>query len=250
MATGTNAIATERNVANKVGKSSSSNRGCTKTKAIEIGGSRIKTNSLSGYSDNQLVKYSDIQTVTKYSGQPGTATINVYSDILMNSTLKSYSADQITITIEAELIMKGNSYRASQTVPWFTNSGNNWGNFTRCHAESVFTLTFSGTAIEYWPDETVSGELIVTVYYHAVGGSGDSTSDSTQDEYGTGGGYNNAVGILLCQMDGTLTTSTQFSRITDDFYPYTTSSSQTSTNYKACTHYRGNYNYDLISRNA
>ena len=253
MAKDTNAIATEGNVANEVGKTLTYNekKGCTKSRALEIGGSRLKTTPLDGYSNNQLVKFSDIQKVTQYSGQPGSANITVYSDILMDYRMKQYSASQITITIEAELIMKGNSYRASQTVPWFTNAGNNWGNFTRCHAESYFNLTFTGPNIIYWPDETVSGDLIVTVYYHATGGAGDS-SDEYGDEYSTGGGYNNAVGVLLCQMNGMLTKkdSTQFSGITEDFQPYLTSSDQTSTDSKSCTHYRGNRNYKLISINA
>lgn len=58
MATGTNAIATEQEVCSITGKSTSyGNRCCTKSVAITLGADDSK---LSVYSNNQLVKYSDI----------------------------------------------------------------------------------------------------------------------------------------------------------------------------------------------
>lgn len=60
MATGTNGIATESEAKSKLGYSGSvdTNKCCTKARAIAMGADSTK---LSGYTDNQLVKYDDIQ---------------------------------------------------------------------------------------------------------------------------------------------------------------------------------------------
>lgn len=59
MATGTNGIATEGEAKTKLGYSGSvtTNKCCTKARAIAMGADRSK---LTGYQDNQLVKYNDI----------------------------------------------------------------------------------------------------------------------------------------------------------------------------------------------
>lgn len=60
MATGTNGIATEGEAKSKLGYSGSvdTNKCCTKARAVVMGADSAK---LSGYTDNQLVKYDDIQ---------------------------------------------------------------------------------------------------------------------------------------------------------------------------------------------
>lgn len=56
---GTNKIATEDEVKSKIGSSGSTtaNKCCTKSRAIELG---VPDNTLTDYDDNQLVKYEDI----------------------------------------------------------------------------------------------------------------------------------------------------------------------------------------------
>lgn len=235
MATGTNAIATEREAATKLyytGTDITDNKCVTRSKVVSMGS--YQTTPLGGYADNQLVKYTDIQPQLTYSAFDN-AYINVYCALnLSSSVINSYPESSIYITIDGIFKFNGTNYTASAELRWDNGSSATWNAGTSRTSGSV-TLQFSNKGTASWPIKGTAptGTLIVsaTIWSNYAGSSSCTAGSSSNNK------------IIIATMNGYTNTSSTFSGITSSFSFYNPNSQSRSHTVNAD---KDSVNYNLI----
>ena len=209
MATGANAIATEREAATKLyytGTDITDNKCVTKSKVISMG--YYQATPLGGYADNQLVKYTDIQPQLTSSAFDN-AYINVYCALnLSSSIINSYPKSSIYVTIDGIFTFNGTNYTTSATFNWDYSPSASWTAGISTTQGSVI-LQFSNKGTASWPIKGTAptGTLIVsaTIWSNYAGSSSCTAGSSNNNK------------IIIATMDGYTNSSSAFSGITSSF---------------------------------